>query len=460
MSTHSVIECLEGIRASRLGNSRNIYVYLPPGYQEQTDRHYPVMYVHAGQRAFGPSGPGNETWNLDQAVDELIASGRIEPLIMVGIAHVRPVTHNEFYHFTAPEREAVSVGCSGTAYEHFIIHELKPLIDHRYRTLPDKSNTGLLGSSAAALCTLHMGMRNPEVFGKLIMMSPFLVDVQLDEWSDSGLLEEAMYRLPDKVPDVQMWMDIGDAEGLFLPSQVRSAAHELIEKGIGIGEGFAFLEQPEACHQESAWGERVHLPLMYMFGEVGRPVALEMQGREVIGLSGGMNTYINALLHYDSGWVRSLLEGSYTTSHPHVLQVRPNGELVPVGPGSALITLTVGELSTTRKYTVIPELSARVEVCICAEVENEEEQAESIYGGMGMKLVRTGTGRYEGCYRVPRDSGFSFRFTRGFRRFETDMNGKPVANRVIRATENMSVHYHILSWGSTSAVKAGIGGQG
>jgi hypothetical protein len=129
-----------------------------------------------------------------------------------------------------------------------------------------------------------------------------------------------------------------------------------------------------------------------------------------------------------------------------------------VGPGSALITLTVGELSTTRQYTVIPELSARVEVCICAEVENEEEPAESIYGGMGMKLVRTGTGRYEGCYLVPRDSGFSFRFTRGFRRFETDMNGMPVANRVIRATDNMSVHYHIQSWGSSTA-KAGTGGQ-
>lgn len=104
MSTHSVIECLEGIQASRLGNIRNIYVYLPPGYHELTARHYPVLYVHAGQRAFGPSGTGNETWNMDQAADGLIASGQIESLIIVGIAHVRPVTHNEFYHYIAPER--------------------------------------------------------------------------------------------------------------------------------------------------------------------------------------------------------------------------------------------------------------------------------------------------------------------------------------------------------------------
>ena len=107
-----------------------------------------------------------------------------------------------------------------------------------------------------------------------------LVDVQLDEMSDSGLLEEAMYRLPDEVPDVQMWMDIGDAEGLFLPSQVRRVAHELLERGIGTWDSLAFLEQPEACHQESDWGARVDLPLLYMFGEVGQPVALEMQGRD------------------------------------------------------------------------------------------------------------------------------------------------------------------------------------
>jgi len=106
---------------------------------------------------------------------------------------------------------------------------------------------------------------------------------------------------------------------------------------------------------------------------------------------------------------------------------------------------------------VVPELSTHVEVCIHAEVASEEGQEETIYGGMGMKLVRSGIGRYEGCYRVPRDSGFSFRFTRGFRRFETDVDGKPVANRVFRATDDMSVHYLIQSWGSTSA-KKGTGG--
>ena len=69
--------------------------------------------------------------------------------------------------------------------------------------------------------------------------------------------------------------------------------------------------------------------------------------------------------------------------------------MVPVGIGSASITLTVGELSATRIYTVVPELSTHVEVCIRAEVAPDEDSEETIYGGMGMKLVRSGKGRYE-----------------------------------------------------------------
>lgn len=454
MNTHSVIECVEGFKASRLDNTRKIFIYLPPCYKEHVDQRYPVLYMHAGQRAFGSSTAGNETWHVDQAADQLIDQGLMDGLIIVGIAHVRPVTHNEFYHFIAPAREAVSVGCSGLDYEHFIIHELKPFIDEHYRTLPDKDNTGLLGSSAAALSTFHIGTRHPEIFGKLIMLSPFFVDVQLDETSESRLQEEDMYLMPEGSAPIRMWMDIGDAEGLFLPSQVRNVVHQMLELGYKPGKDIAFLEQPDAGHQEADWGERVHLPLLYMFGRIGNPVSLELMGRDVIGLKGGMSGHINALLHYDSGFTMSVLEGEYHSDQPDVLEVRPNGELVPVKMGHAVVTLTVGELTASRMYTVVEELSGHVTVCMSAEVPFQDMYDDSIYGGMGMKLLHTGGGDYEGCFEVPRDSGFRFRFTRGFRNFETDADGKALPNRVFRAHDNLSLHYKIQSWGSTAA-KAG-----
>ncbi|WP_440116598.1 alpha/beta hydrolase [Paenibacillus sp. QZ-Y1] len=454
MNTPSVIECVEGFNATQLGNTRKIFVYLPPGYREHVEHRYPVLYMHAGQRAFGSSVAGNETWNVDQAADQLIAQGLMDGLIIVGIAHVRPVTHNEFYHFVAPAREAVSVGCSGLDYEHFILHELKPFIDEHYRTLPDKDNTGLLGSSAAALSTFHIGTRHPDIFGKLIMLSPFFVDVQLDEMSESRLREENMVLIPESRAPIQMWMDIGDAEGLFLPSQVRNRVHQMFALGYKPGKDIAFLEQPGAGHQEADWGERVHLPLLYMFGRIGNPVSLELRGRDVIGVKGKMSCHINALLHYDSGFTMSVLEGEYRSDHPDILEVRPSGELVPVGTGNAVVTLTVGKLSASQMYTVVEELSGHVRVCMSVEAPPQDMYDNSIYGGMGMKLLHTGGGRYEGCFEVPRDSGFRFRFTRGFRQFETDMDGAALPNRVFRANDDLSLHYQIQSWGSTAA-KAG-----
>lgn len=64
---------------------RDLYVYLPPGYAE-TDRRYPVLYMHDGQTVFDAAAAGNE-WQMDEAAERLIRSGEIEPLIIVGISN-------------------------------------------------------------------------------------------------------------------------------------------------------------------------------------------------------------------------------------------------------------------------------------------------------------------------------------------------------------------------------------
>lgn len=65
--------------------SRNLYIYLPPGYNKN-DRRYPVLYMHDGQNLFDASVSGNE-WRMDEAAQQLIKSGEVEPLIIVGIAN-------------------------------------------------------------------------------------------------------------------------------------------------------------------------------------------------------------------------------------------------------------------------------------------------------------------------------------------------------------------------------------
>src|SRR5438067_442952 len=64
---------------------RTLAVYVPPDY-EQSDRRYPVLYMHDGQNLFDPATAfGGNEWRLDDTAEELIGAGAIEPLIIVGI---------------------------------------------------------------------------------------------------------------------------------------------------------------------------------------------------------------------------------------------------------------------------------------------------------------------------------------------------------------------------------------
>lgn len=66
--------------------TRDLLVYLPPGYDDAPDRHYPVLYLHDGQNIFDASDMGME-WQMDEAAERLIRAGAIEPVILVGLSN-------------------------------------------------------------------------------------------------------------------------------------------------------------------------------------------------------------------------------------------------------------------------------------------------------------------------------------------------------------------------------------
>ena len=243
-----------------LGNRRDVLVYLPPGYSRLSRQRYPVLYLHDGQNVFdaATSFAGVE-WGVDETAQLLIRRRLIEPLIIVAIANMGEDRIHEY----APTPGVIEVKekrkkrSRGLArvYGQFLIEELKPYIDRRYRTKPEAEFTGIGGSSLGGLVTLAIGILFPHVFTRLIVMSPSIW------WDDFSI-----YRLVDMIeekPQLRIWLDTGTFEPGW--ENARALRDRLVEKGWKLYDDLQYLEIEGADHSEGAWAIRVDPALRFLF---------------------------------------------------------------------------------------------------------------------------------------------------------------------------------------------------
>jgi len=96
----------ENFRSKFLRNQRSLVVYLPPGYDEQPHRRFPVLYLHDGQNLFDGSTSfiQGQDWHVGPSADAEIHAGRVEPLIIVGIYNTGKKPHPRIH---ADQRAAV-----------------------------------------------------------------------------------------------------------------------------------------------------------------------------------------------------------------------------------------------------------------------------------------------------------------------------------------------------------------
>src|SRR5689334_14391619 len=138
----SVCELMRPL-ASPAGMEHRFRVFLPPGYRENTLKRYPVLYMHDGNNLFLKEEAflGN-TWRTDEVLGVLSRMNAIEQAIVVGI------------HPNEREREYTQPGYED--YGRFLVETLKPLIDQKYRTLPDAANTAAMGSSLGGVVSFYL----------------------------------------------------------------------------------------------------------------------------------------------------------------------------------------------------------------------------------------------------------------------------------------------------------------
>jgi len=236
-----------------LENRRTLTVALPPGYEDHAWR-CPVLYMHDGQNLFDPSEAAfGVDWRAGSTAARLIHARRIPPLIIVGIYNAGIQRLGEY----TPTRAPKLGGGRANRYAKFLLEEVRPMVKGNYRVLGDAENTGIGGSSLGGLVSLYLGLRQPQVFGRIAALSPSVW------WNQRVILRFAESTPVRPLP--RIWLDIGTREGPRIVDDVERFRDILLRKGWQLGRDLSYQRVEGAEHNEAAWAARVGPFLEFLF---------------------------------------------------------------------------------------------------------------------------------------------------------------------------------------------------
>lgn len=225
--------------------ARGVRVYLPPGYDENTLKRYPVLYVHDGANVFFPDEAfSGVEWQLDETLDRLDAASIVDRVVVVAL------------HPTPDRREAEYTAAGWDGYAADLREVVVPGVDAAFRTLPEPRHRAVMGSSLGGVVSLWLAWAHADVFGKAACLS-----------SSFGLVDDLvplLWRSP-VAPPIRVYLDTGwphdNHEG------TREIRDVLLARGLVTGRDLLHLVFPGDEHHERSWARRVHLPLQFLFGE-------------------------------------------------------------------------------------------------------------------------------------------------------------------------------------------------
>lgn len=244
----------QGLRSRFLASEHDLIVYLPPGYDEDRERRYPVLYMQDGQNLFDEATSFSGEWHLDEAAEAMITAGQVAPLIIVGIYNAGAYRIDEY---TPTRDSAKKAGGKADQYGRMLVEELKPFIDGEYRTLPEARDTGIGGSSLGGLVSLYLALKYSGIFWNVAVVSPSV-------WWDNRFIVRRVRALGAALP-LRIWLSAGTAEGDGTLAGARRVRDALIAKGWKQGEKLHYGEIDGAGHTESAWADLSAAMLAFLY---------------------------------------------------------------------------------------------------------------------------------------------------------------------------------------------------
>jgi len=223
-----------------------------------------------GQNLFDPQTSFlGVDWGIDEAMRRLTAEQRVSAAIVVGIWNT-PQRSQEYMPQRPLElRRRKEQGRLGRAavrkplsdrYLKFLLTEVKPFLDDHYRTLADRENTFIMGSSMGGLISLYAVCEYPHVIAGAGCLST--------HWpAREGIVVDYLEKGLPKAGSHKLYFDYGTrtVDALYEPYQ-QEVDKVLRAKGYTQGKDWITLKFEGAEHSERAWRERVHIPLEFLLG--------------------------------------------------------------------------------------------------------------------------------------------------------------------------------------------------
>jgi predicted alpha/beta superfamily hydrolase len=239
-----------GFLIPQLSRTRRVWIYLPECYTECT-KQFPVLYMHDGQNLFDDATSYGGEWGIDEYLDSLGENAK--QCIVVAVDNGGNKRLNEYspydFQLTGIAASNKSNKGEGTEYVDFLVKTLKPFIDKNYRTVKNKANTAIAGSSMGGLISLYAVLKYPRVFGAVGVFSPAF-------WIAPGIFDDI--KAKGRKVNSKIYFYAGKQEGeTMIPGMLK--AYELMSKLSQAKMQAVIRDHGE--HNEQTW--RKEFPLFY-----------------------------------------------------------------------------------------------------------------------------------------------------------------------------------------------------
>ena len=267
-------------------SARPVDIWLPEGYSDDPDINYPVIYLHDGQMMFNKeTSPhssiwfrpldwwwGGIFWDVDASITELVSQKKIEPAILISIWTTygkraielmpkKPVTETPTYMTEIGNWSFTPKMIISDHYLRFIVEELKPFVDRKYRTKSDRENTFIMGASMGGLISAYAISEYPDVFGGAACLST--------DWTLGKGAEIAWYqKYWPKAGSHRVYFDFGTGymDVNYEPYQ-NEMDKVMVSHGYTEGQDWITKKYEGAGHFPREWRARIHTPLIFLLGQ-------------------------------------------------------------------------------------------------------------------------------------------------------------------------------------------------